>query len=359
MKNLFLYGAHPEECSISMEIYRKEFSSETSCNFSFREWPSKNTPVDKNFNRWKRLVGKYLYYPLRVYLETRLRKAEVVHFLDHSSAHLIPYVRKSAKVVVTLHDLIPLSDAQNLTKKQVDRFRETVMNLQKADHIVSVSAYSKSEAQRLLGIDEHKISVVPNGVRSEDSKQILPEIEKLKRHGVDVVIFSIGSKLKRKNLDVLPQLFKEFAKLSDKSLALVRAGAILDSELKSELCKVLGKSNIVELGRVETQTIWDIYFGCDLVIVPSHFEGFGLPVIEAFAAGKPVIASNTSSLPEVGGSMAEYFTPTSPEEGAKALCKIIDELPLSEGEVTSRKKYAAKFTWGNHVQTCLAIYETL
>ncbi|MGJ8660564.1 MAG: glycosyltransferase family 4 protein, partial [Bacteroidota bacterium] len=309
MKKVFIYGAHPQECSVSMEVYRKEVASCFSTKLECHVWPSKDTPADKKFNRWKRIIGKYVFYPLRVFFETRWNEAEIVHFLDHSSAHLIPYVRKSAKVVVTLHDLIPLLDAQNLTKKQVDRFRETVMNLQKADHIVSVSDYSKSEAQRLLGIDEHKISVVPNGVRSEDSKQILPEIEKLKRHGVDVVIFSIGSKLKRKNLDVLPQLFKEFAKLSDKSLALVRAGAILDSELKSKLCKVLGKSNIVELGRVETQTIWNVYLGCDLVIVPSHFEGFGLPVIEALAAGKPVIASNTSSLPEVGGSMAEYFTP--------------------------------------------------
>jgi alpha-1,3-rhamnosyl/mannosyltransferase len=80
----------------------------------------------------------------------------------------------------------------------------------------------------------------------------------------------------------------------------------------------------------------------DLFVLPSLYEGFGLPVLEAFACGTPVACSNTSSLPEVGGSVAKYFDPKDPESIARTLENAIDDKGKYDGEIDA---WVSKFTW--------------
>ena len=338
-----------------MEVYKNSFIGAIPDHGTYDVWPQSSSALLPK-SRIKRFLGRYIFYPLRVFIATRIKRYDIVHLLDHSSLHLLPYVSKNIKTVVTLHDLIPLRFGGGLSSDQVARFRSTVANLTKVDHIVSVSEYSKKEAVAFFDLSEDMIEVIANGVTAQTASRDIESIIKFKEAGA-VVLLSVGSTLERKNLKVLPEMFKKVK--GNRPLALLRVGASLPDELRNQIIEVLGEDNLIELGKVDAQTVWNAYHGTDIVLVPSLYEGFGLPIIEALSAGKLVVSSNSSSLAEVAGDFAHYFDPKSASDGATALEKAIDLLPLSEDQESARRNYAYEFSWAKHVQKCQKVYEEI
>ncbi|MFC0019842.1 glycosyltransferase family 4 protein [Roseibacillus persicicus] len=322
--------------------------------YQIKHWPSRGEVV-VNGGRWERALGKYWQYPNRV---RRDSKVDLVHFLDHSSAHLIPKVAKNAKVVATLHDLIPLRFPGGLSKSQVERFERNVFNLKYCDAIISVSEYSKQEAVSLLGIAPELIHVLPNGVSSvPDRIESSEAVNGLRSKGADFVVLSVGSDLKRKNLRILPDALRGFEEETGMRAGLLRVGATLDETLANELGDRL-EGRVTELGRASLKHLQSCYRNCDAVIVPSLYEGFGLPVLEALSFGKSVACSHSSSLPEVGGGCVNYFDPESATEAGKALVACFEELG-EEGKRKNRLDRASKFSWREHLLGFYEIYDSL
>ena len=107
--------------------------------------------------------------------------------------------------------------------------------------------------------------------------------------------------------------------------------------------KELGLEGLtVHAGMVSQEDLVNFYNLADLFVLPSLYEGFGLPVLEAFACGTPVACSNTSSLPEVGGDVAKYFDPTDAESIARTLEGAIDDKGKYDQKI---QDWASKFTW--------------
>jgi glycosyltransferase involved in cell wall biosynthesis len=104
-----------------------------------------------------------------------------------------------------------------------------------------------------------------------------------------------------------------------------KAGGLFDHKLGNEFVDALGQDNFVELGRVSDEVLEDFYANVDVIIVPSLYEGFGLPILEVMVMGVPVISSDSSSLPEVGGHAALYFDPHKLGELADKLVEVCDE----------------------------------
>lgn len=349
------YGSHPLEGSVSMHVYREQLLAccRPSDPYLIGCWPRQNAKLKQGV-RVTRGLAKYFCYPLRV---VRGSNADIVHFLDHSVAHLIPSVR-AKKIVATLHDLIPLRYSGDLTSAQVERFRRTVSYLQCCDALVAVSEYSKQEAISLLDLPPEKIFVIPNGVnRPAKINGSYSLVDELRKKGAEVIILSVGSNQERKNLRILPDALRVFRERSGKRVALLRVGARLDVKLSEELQNVCGDL-FVEAGRLEEHFLWKAYANCDLVIVPSLYEGYGLPVIEALSCGKGVAASNRSSLPEVGGSWVEYFDPASAEQAGEALLRVAQEIGHPERE-EERRKAVEHLTWRNHLEGIFRVYHHL
>ena len=173
------FGSHPSEPSPSMRVYREYLyaSCKKEDRFEIRCWPRTGVAIGRG-TRTGNIFGKYFRYALRV---AGSSWGEIVHFLDHSSGYLVPWVPKEKKVVVTLHDLIPLRVPIGLSDAQLARFRRSVFCLQNCDAIITVSNYSKNEAIELLKIDEEKIHVVPNGVAvPEEGLTICPSVKELR-----------------------------------------------------------------------------------------------------------------------------------------------------------------------------------
>ena len=279
------YGSHPAENIASMDVYREGLLREISPDddFEIRCWPEagswnpkgeSSSGGDGSLSRLVRAVKKYPAYAQRV--RNTSADTGIVHFLDHSMAHLLPAVPAGMKTVVTVHDLIPLSYPGEQTTAQKRRFRRNVENLVHADAVIAVSEFTKSEIVEQLGIDPERIRVEPNGVSVPDvGGKECAAVNQLRTSGADAVLLSVGTTLQRKNLKILPAALKTAIEHSGKKLALLRIGDLLDADLAKSLRAVLGGDRLIELGRVDEETLWSAYRAADVLVFPSLHEGFG------------------------------------------------------------------------------------
>ena len=298
--------------------------------------------------RLKRAMERYWFFPRKV---ASADLGDAVHLLDHSSAHLLTSIKSTTKIIATVHDLIPLHFAQGLTNSQVERFRRTVMNLERADVILADSIATKDDVVNLLGIGAERVVVSPLGV----SQNFNVSIDTSDGEGPDLpTVLSVGSALKRKNLEILPEVLSALTARVGK-VRLVRVGDQLDMGLASEL-RSISNLELLEEGRASDERLAQLYSECTAVFIPSLYEGFGLPVLEGMAAGAAVVCSNTTSLPEVGGDVALYFDPNDPEEAAEQLIRLCEDPTLREDLAKRGRGRASKFTWAKHFDHVREIY---
>ncbi len=319
-------------------------------------------PLD--LDQWKgqrvgrvhRAFYRYCLYPRRV---RRMRLSGVVHILDHSSAHLIDRLSDECRTVVTVHDLIPLVDPGGLSRAQVDRFHRVVKRLSHCDKLIAGSEFTKGEIERILGIDPRRIEVVPYGACHAPSpstdwkgRNLLDQWKRL--HPDGLVIGSVGSTLPRKNLPLLAKAARILAGRGE-SVAVARVGDRLSGDLRLQFTQALGTDCFLEYGRLSSSDLAAFYRSVDLVAVPSLFEGFGLPVIEAMYQGTPVAASEATSLPEAGGDAALYFDPR--DAGALADCiSRLKDASLRERMSRKGTNHASGFSWRKTLEALFRIY---
>lgn len=299
-------------------------------------------------SRLARGLTRKVSYPFNI---MRSIQGGVVHILDHGWTELVDYLPKGVKTVVTVHDLIPLRYPGDLSTSELDRFKVRVAKLKSVDAIIAVSEYTKNEIMEILGISSERIFVVPNGVNAPKCV-----IAKERAEGEMLRVGSLGSILKRKNLEILAPALEAYKEGGDHDVKLMRAGKPLGLSLKRELLKVLGEEGLEEWGVVSESELESFYQNIDVMVVPSLYEGFGLPVLEAMARGIPVICADATSLPEVGGEAALYFDAKSPE----ALAKCLRELDRpsrykqlqSDGLLRSQQ-----FSWRKTLEGNYAVYD--
>jgi len=204
--------------------------------------------------------------------------------------------------VVTVHDLAIYPHPEWFPSGQAFSTRICVpRSLKRASRIIAVSKATKKDAIELFNISPDKIRVIPEGI--EPPQQITErdiDAVKQKFHIPGRYIFFIGTIEPRKNL---ARLIKAFDALDDPGLTLVIAGA--KGWKYEESMRAMGEaaksSQIRYVGYVRPKEKWALYSSASCFAFPSLYEGFGLPVLEARAAGIPVVTSNVSSLPEVAG----------------------------------------------------------
>jgi glycosyltransferase involved in cell wall biosynthesis len=306
--------------------------------------------------RWSRAVARYLTYPL---LAALAQPVDQFHLLDHSHSHLLAYLKGKAKKVVTVHDLAPLRESENLSLSQVRRFEKGLRELRRADLILAVSSFTAKEIERFLDAGAPPIEQLPMGVASKEFATIqsdrFPEIEKIARRPV---VLCVGSNLRRKNLRILPDVLR-LALDHLENLTLLRVGPPLEEMIRSRLSPLAPKLDVVELSDLPEKKLVAAYQRSDLLFFPSTLEGFGLPVLEAMASGTPVVASNAASIPEVGGNAVLYFDPTDVEEAARLLLRVLGDADL-RAELRKRgHEQAAKLDWKNHFTRLCEHYRQL
>jgi glycosyltransferase involved in cell wall biosynthesis len=219
----------------------------------------------------------------------------------------------------------------------------------KAARIATVSEYSKKDIQEKYNIAESKIDVVYNGVNEMFHPISTSEKVAMKEKysgGSDYFIF-IGALLPRKNLKNLFlafELFKKHSGLKHK-LLIVGARKWWTRELENIFTALEYKDDIVFAGRLCEGDLNAILGGATALTYVSYFEGFGIPILEAFRCGVPVITSDVTSMPEVAGNAALLTDPFKPQSIAEAMQKIASDQQLCEELIRKGDSKQKEFSW--------------
>lgn len=293
---------------------------------------------------WARRWARNVSYP---WIVSKLRGVDAVHVLDHSFADLLKHVPSSVKKLVTVHDIIPLLDAGELTTAQVTRFRARMMWLNQADVILCVSDFTKQTLINALALDERKLRVIHNGVELPVK---VPQPLALAPARPWILI--VGVNAERKNLRLVPKVLREL-RTQGVLPSVVRIGPALQPEISAAIRQEVGDACLVEMGLVSDEVLASAYASADLLFFPSRLEGFGLPVVEAMSHGCPVVCAQTSSLPEVAGDAALYFDP---DDAAGAARQCIQALTDAHALGAKGQQRARLFTWAEHWRKICEVY---
>jgi len=292
--------------------------------------------------------------------------ADVIHYPYFDLFfHTLP-MKKTTNRVVTIHDVIPLVFPHYFPvglKGYISLFFQK-RSLKNVDAIICDSQASKKDIVSKLSFPKDKIHVVylaagfnfkeitdKNTLFSVSKKYILPK----------KFVLYVGDVNWNKNL---PNLL-EAVKIAKVNLVMV-GKALTDDSLTqvkeiNQIIKKLGlQKQIIKTGYINENDLIYIYNLAGLTVLPSFYEGFGLPVLESMACGTPVVCSNVASLAEFTGNNAIFCDPTDPPDIAQ---KITHALNLSkrQKEISSQKliKHASKFNWQKVARQTIAVYKSI
>ena len=235
----------------------------------------------------------------------------------------------------------------------------------RADHLLTVSEFSKSEMVSYLKLDPSRITVVPNGVdfsRFHTGYSVERIQEVSKKLGLDGDYFLyLGTLEPRKNIPRLIEAYALLQKKLGKVPLLVLAGRkgwLYESIF--ERVKELGlEKDVIFAGYVSNEDTPPLMAGAKAFVFPSLYEGFGMPPLEAMACGTPVIVANTASLPEVVGDSGLYVDPFDIESMVEAMERIVLDAELCKRLSLSGIEHASQFTWDNSGKILASVCRTM
>lgn len=306
--------------------------------------------------RFQRALHKHLLYPFRAGRE----RAAVAHVLDHSYAHLIPHLKKGCgAVVATVFDLVPLQTSDGMSTAQVERFRQTVMHLKQADHLISISQETKDRLHEMLGISPDQVTVARPGMDfARFQKPVSGDNAVARRlRALPKILFSVGSAIPRKNLASLPGIFSHFKEaFREGRCVFVRAGERLPASLKQSIEAVVGADGFVELGPTFGEDLIAAYQSARVFLFPSTLEGLTFTIPEAMAAGCAVVTNRSTANPEAAGDAALFYDEGDSATAARQILSLLQDDPLHSEIKTRGVERARAMTWEKHYETVRQVY---
>ncbi|WP_229427897.1 glycosyltransferase family 4 protein [Pseudoduganella dura] len=289
--------------------------------------------------------------------------------IDADLYHATDYriVKMDRPVVATLHDALPIAHPEwcNPRLRGLKNWLQA-RAARKADHVIAVSRYAIAELVQCFGVDERRISVVPNGVDEAwlDAPAADSVAATLARHGLRPGYFlTVGTLQPRKNTGALLQAYLGLppSVRAQRQLVIIgAAGARSEATVAQIRAARQNGENVVWLNRVTgAEELRHVYAGAGVFVFPSLYEGFGIPVVEAFASGIPVVASNATSVPEVTGGAAIDVDPLSVAAIGAAMLELARDEALRQRCIAAGKVRAVQLTWRETARKTAAVYRSV
>lgn len=298
--------------------------------------------------------------PVALAYELRRRPVDVLH-VQYTAPPFCP-----APIVTTIHDLAFEHLPETFTRRGKTQLRLTVRRTaRRAEHILTVSEYSRQDIIKTYRLPPDKVTVTHNGCEAQftpiGSEQEAGAIKR--KFGISKdYLLAVGSLQPRKNL---VRLLHAYAKLRaqqpDFQLQLVLVGRQLwlYQEILREIKQQNFAADVIVTDYVSDEDLPALYRSAVALVYPSLFEGFGLPPLEAMACGTPVIASDTSSLPEVVGQAALLVDPYDEAAIVQAIWQIARDAFLRQRLQQAGLAQAKQFTWRAAAEKTLAVYRAI
>ena len=265
---------------------------------------------------WNLRYNRYIHYPK---LLKKLKKFDVAHIIDHQYAHLVKYL-PCRKKIITVHDLIPEKFKAQLGKTPY-LVRYSLSHLKYFDKVIAVSNNTKDDIVKYTDCPAEKIVVLHTTVDEKfnsikiNKKKIC---DKYKIPFQSKKILIVGSNF-YKNHETSLKILDKLKKISKKKIILLKIGHKLKIPIKNQQ-----KKNIIEIKNLPRSEIDKIYKISDVLLFPSIYEGYGLPLIEAIKSGVPIVASNIKTTKEILGNYSELFYPFEVNSYVKSILKIFE-----------------------------------
>ncbi|MCX5694948.1 MAG: glycosyltransferase family 1 protein [Candidatus Omnitrophica bacterium] len=299
----------------------------------------------------------------QIWIPLALKKESVdlVHFPAFPPGFFI-----NTKFVMTLHDATMWRYANTLSWKN-KLYMKPLCNIaiRRAEKIITVSESSKKDLVEFCDIYDSKIvntsESISDNFKVIESKSYLEKI-KIKHNLPDKFILSVCSLEPRKNLLILLEAYAKFKKIAPNvshKLVLVGRKAWGSDAVAKIISKLNIGTEVKVIGHVIIDDLVGIYNLTDLFVYPSIYEGFGLPPLEAMACGVPVIASNTSSMPEVLDDAAILTDPHDSDQIANKMAEVLTDSGLKIKLKEKGLERVKNFSWDKVAEKTLNVYETI
>jgi glycosyltransferase involved in cell wall biosynthesis len=311
--------------------------------------------------------------PERNYRSASIRKAHWEHILvpkemeqwNLDRAHFLypcnPRKKLPFPTIVTVHDVIPWR-----LPEYRKRFRSKVYNfyaklaLKKADHVITVSEFSKSEILKLFRIPENNISVIPLAPPQENQNQILPDLRL--RH--DFLLY-VGGYDSRKNVHTLLRAYQKFI-ANDYAIDFILVGAKdkgLERFLTNEFCPfvdgrfpVKPKGKVIFTPPLSGAELAGLYSQAYAFAHASIYEGFNLPLVEAMSHGLPIVCSDIPVNREVTEGHAIFIDPSSVDAVGNGIHELVNDKAKQKSLAAAGLKRSRDFSWEKHANEVLYVY---
>lgn len=285
--------------------------------------------------------------------------------LFHATDFVLPPTLPNTRTLLTVHDLSFLR-VPEAASPPLKAYLDAVVppSVARAGHILADSQATKDDLIALYGCPAEKITVLYCGVDAHFRPIRDPALLRACRrdYGLDGVdyLLSVGTVQPRKNYSRVIQAVAAVRQQGyDLHYAIAGGKGWLEDEMHQTIARLGAHSFVHLLGLVDDADLPALYSGARTLIMASLYEGFGLPVLEAFACGCPVISSDRSSLPEVAGEAALLTDPASTTDLVDAIIALEEQPALRERLVQAGYARAAGFTWQRSAQQLRSIYAAL
>lgn len=277
----------------------------------------------------------------------------------HATNYFLPPTAE-ARRVVTIHDLAFLAVPQYCSPKIVGPFSKTMEKFAKeADGILTYSEATKSDVVNFLGVDEAKITVAPmavdEGFAPMEKEEAAARVKQ--KYGISSPFLLFVSTLEpRKNVVGLIRAFAKVAARIPHNLVLIGSVGWNADDIFETIRETNLEDRVIRPGFVPHMELPAFYCAADAFLFPTHYEGFGLPLLEALTCGCPVVTSSNSSIPEVTGGASIYVDPVDDDSIASGIEKVLGDVTLRRANIEKGIKHGKTFSWQDCAKITLDAY---
>lgn len=354
-------GTFVEQLALALDSLDGKHHMSLFTSSAKERWPSGRLPALKRSRvvdrRWPVRVLNWLWHRAGwPPVDRFVGKVDVAH---SPSPLLLP---SRGKKVVTLHDLYFLTHPQH-TKAEIRRDYVSLVkrHVAAADAVLAVSNATADAAYEHLRVPKDRIRVC-----SEDAAPIYDRpARRQELADIDSLIpnpffLYVGTIEPRKNLPALLKAFDTLSRADDETMLVIAGGRGWGTgEFDEQMEQLRTRDRIWISGYRDRRFLRALYHRATALVMPSHCEGFGLPLVEAMACGCPLIVANNTALPEVAGDAALYWNSDDAEELAGLMVQMRDDEPLRKELIAKGGNRRKEFSWKRSAEHVLKLYEDI
>lgn len=290
--------------------------------------------------------------------------ADIIHFPYNWS---FPF-NKKVPSILTVHDVIPFTFREAMVwYRNVFLYKPGIRTACRLNTLVAtVSEFSKSDIVEKVGLSADKIRVIPNGLRepSPPDEDLDQEIDQ--RYGLEYgFILNVGGIHERKNVNGLIRAFAKLVKEEKYPGKLVITGSVSGAPYQEKMKRIIDETlvdtgmqaKVVFTGFIPDTELDSLLRRASMMVYPSFYEGFGIPILEAMRVRTPVITSNLTGMPEVAGDAAILINPHDADQIRVQMSRLLQDQHLREELANNGIKKAATYSWQKTSELYLDLYQ--